>query len=126
MRVKRLVLIVPGDVNTGSPNRRYHWRTAATLKKRWTAAATMAWRAAGSPWVGERVRLTFTVRRARALDPGNALRSLCLVAIENGLKKRAFVDDDLLHLCYGELIQEVDKKFKGFEEVQVLIERVEG
>ena len=88
----------------------------------WKLAARDAWNNAGSPFVGDRVRITFYVYRKRLLDPGNAFRSLALTAVENGLKGRAFPDDSARYLEYGTPHQETTCESAY---VIVLIEEIE-
>src|SRR5688572_19386042 len=78
--LQKLTLIISGDSNEGSHNKRTHWRAAAKMKQRWrTKARLLAIAAWGSraPMRGI-VRVTFVVRRPRFLDPDNARSSSCL------------------------------------------------
>jgi hypothetical protein len=117
--------ILKRDIADLSPNRRLHWRQRHAREAAWKLLAAHAWAEAGSPWVGEKVRITFTTRRGRLLDPGNAVRSLALTGIENGLKGKAFPDDSARHIEYGSLVQEAAACYRHAPEVEVLVEEVD-
>jgi len=117
--------VIAGDPNRCSWNQRLHWRTRAARHAAWKANAWAAWRAAGSPWVGERVRISFVIRRGRLIDPDN-LASGATKSIIDGLKGCAFPDDDAAHVVMGEWRQESGKAYRLFPEVEVWLEAAEG
>ena len=70
-------LVVPGDVvGALSPNLRLHYYERHRRNQDWRQRAWLAWQAAGRPQVTGKVRLTFTIRRSRRVDPDNALASM--------------------------------------------------
>lgn len=117
-----LRLVIAGDSNRCAWNQRLHWRARWGRDQAWKANAGMMWRAAGSPWVGERVRISFVIRRGRRVDPQNAMQSSALKAIVDGLKGGAFPDDDAKHLEMGEVRQEPGARYKLCPEVEVIVE----
>lgn len=119
-------LTISGDPNDLSPNKRHHWRTRADLVKRWrTKAQIKAVEARLEPARG-RVRISFTIRRGRVLDPDNARSSASLKACVDGLRDAGVIPNDTLkHVLIGEVIQETGGIFRHRPELVVRIEQVE-
>jgi len=78
----------------------------------------------GSLWYPERVRITFTLRRGRLLDPDNAHSSVALKAIVDALKGVYFPDDKAACVEYGSLRQEIGTRYRHLPEVEVLLEEI--
>ena len=73
-----LTLVIAFDVGRTAPNalRRMCWQARKRVADEAKTAATLAWRAAGSPVWNVPVIVAVTIRRRRRLDPDNALASL--------------------------------------------------
>lgn len=126
MRSVRLLLY--GDTNRLAPNRlplnRFaRWR----MEQAWKEQARLTWLAVGEPPFSGRVRLTFTLYRARKLDEDNAHSSLALKYVVDGLKGLAFPDDSIRWVEYGHIRQEPAWQYRGKSAaVEVLIEECVG
>jgi hypothetical protein len=119
------MLTLPGDAGEGSPNRRMHWRTQATLKAKWKLLALSAWNEAGCPVFTTRVRLSFHAYRGREMDESNIASSLCLIAIENGLKGSAFPDDSPRYVQRGPVTQTTAAAYRRYPHMVVQIETLD-
>lgn len=119
-----------GDVVTElSKNARLHWRVRATRTKKWRRRAWEAWYNAGAKKLPLPVLITFTVRRARKCDEGNARGAMD--AILDGLTGTGDIrcplpgmlpDDSYASVQALALILEVDKRWRGKEEVVVHVQ----
>jgi hypothetical protein len=116
-----LTLVIPGDAAELSPNKRLHHHARARLVKMWRERAYWYWTLVGRPYVGERVVIAFTVRRARAQDPDNCQASGCLKSIVDGLSGFAFAADDAAHVRFDPVVQESGKAWSRSPEVEVVI-----
>ena len=115
------------DINRTSRNRMegLHWAEKRRLDRAATEAARIAWMIGGSPRIEVPVRVDIVIRRARKLDPDNAL-SGCRSLI-NGLFKDALTPDDSPEwLTIGEVRQETAGEHKHRESVEFIIRSKEG
>lgn len=121
-------LLVYGDSNEGGLNKRTHWRAKARIVERWRERTRLMIleQIGHREWFAERVRITFTLYRGRALDPDNAASSLCTKAIVDELRSRFFPDDSSKHVSYGPIQQVTGKQYARQPAVGVLIEDCAG
>lgn len=132
-------IVVPWDAERTSENGLPTHRMArAGVIKQARGLAYRAWEAAGKPTFRERVRARAVIRRGQALDPSNLDGSLksCLDGIFVGLlyfvragNTRRQVklagmlpDDSAKWLEWGGTTQEVNPRWRGREEVVVIVE----
>lgn len=121
-----LSFIILGDSNAGSANKRSHWRAKAKLVEEWRLRTRSAMNAQiAEPWFAQRVRITFTLYRGRALDPDNAAGSLCLKAAVDEMRGKFFPDDSHKHVEYGPIRQVTGKQYAGQPAVEVTLETIE-
>jgi hypothetical protein len=74
--VRSFEFTIPGDVVKDlSPNQRLHWRTRNDRAQIWKHSAWLSWANAGRVQFSGKVRITYTIRRGRVVDPDNALAS---------------------------------------------------
>lgn len=129
---RRASFVVPGDVNDLSPNQRLHYYERHRRSQRWKQAAYFSWHTAGCPCFTGKVRITFTVRRGRKLDPDNAAAGC--KALLDGLKRSKgapsfpamIADDSSEWVELAPVVQECGKRWKGCEEVRVEVEEISG
>ena len=117
-------IVLLGDVNEGSPNRRLHWRTRHAIDQRWKENAWGEWASIGCPAFPGKVRVSFIAYRFRAIDYCNLHGSRCLKAVVDGLKGRCFVDDDPKHLEWGEVKLVTSPEYRGRPVLLVTIEEI--
>lgn len=121
------ILVVPGDINNLSPNKRLCWQQSGPMKGRWRKAACAAAEGLNWPRVPRKVRLDWVVRRSRALDAANVHGSGALKACEDGLVDAGIVPDDTLqYVEWGIVRQETGAEWKQKPELQVTITVLEG
>lgn len=118
-------ITIPFDVNRLSPNRRLHWTDRYSATRAALDAARLAWCAAGSPIVEGKARIDLVIRRERQLDPYNALAA-ANKALDGLLCRRrrgygVIEDDSARYVTIGTLKQETGAKWKGREELDVII-----
>lgn len=100
------VLVLFGDIAELSPNRRYGVPAhARRIKNEWKERALLEWMSLGCPVLNGKVRVHFTAYRGRSLDHCNLHGSGVLKAVIDGLKQKAFPDDDPKHLEWGSVEQ---------------------
>lgn len=120
---------IPGNVMCLSPNRRLHPMERARLAKDWKARAWMAWLAAGQPRFDVPVCIQITLRRARVVDPDNALASmkscldgLCYNRWHAERNRLAMLPGDAAKwVQYAPVQQETGALFKGREMVVISV-----
>lgn len=125
---RSLRFVIPGDSNELGPNRRLHWQAKRKLVKKWYDNTGFCINVVMGDrrFYAERVRITFTLRRGRLLDPDNAHSSAALKAIVDRMKGWLFPDDKAACCEYGSLKQETGSQYRHTPEVEVLIEEVSG
>lgn len=116
-----LRIVVPGDSNNLSHNKRLHWRVQHRLKQQWLEKMMWAARLAGVEPFRGRVRISFVIRRPRLLDPDNARSSSALKAGLDGLVAAGLIkDDSCAFIELGDVRQEKAKAC----EVEVILEEL--
>lgn len=123
--MRRVELVIPVDVNDGSPNLRLHWRVRHQLDRRWQESAWGEWASIGCPRFPGKVRVSFICYRVRVIDHCNVHGSRVLKAIIDGIKGHCFAGDDPKHLEWGE-VRLVTGKEHPCPTVIVTIEEVEA
>lgn len=113
-----LTIVVAWNAGRSAPNclRRMCWQARKRVADEAKAAATIAWRQAGSPMGTEPVAVAVTIRRGRELDPDNAIAALR--DIINALFVGRITPDDTS--AWMELVvvrQETGKEWKAAPEV---------
>lgn len=89
------------------------------------ATARAAWLAAGSPTMAGKVRVSFVVRRGHSVDLANALGGL-KPALDGLFTNAITPDDSPRYLAeLGGVQLEIDRRFKGREEVEFVVESLE-
>ena len=120
-----ITITVPFDPMRLSLNQRLHWRARAKLSKLAHQAARVAWICAGSPVIDGPVDVSLIIRRARPIDPINALSGW--KSCEDGLfnrRRRGYgvVEDDSAEFVrYAPVVFETGKQWKGREEIVVRV-----
>lgn len=109
------------DPNRTALNQRLHWRERHRRNKCAKETARLAWLAAGGPRVIGQVRVSVIVRRARALDPDNIIGAL-KPSFDGIFREGVTPDDSARWIQLGEVTQEIDRRWRGREEVEFLIE----
>lgn len=117
----KLTLSVLWDPHLTSANQRLHWAERARRNKRAKWRAREAWEKSGSAKATGRVRVTLTVRRAKALD-GDNLISGCKPIIDGIFKDGVTPDDSAKWVALQTPQQEIAARWKGLEHVLVTIE----
>lgn len=119
-------IVVPWDVARTADNRtrRLHWAERSRLNAAAKEAARAAWRLAGSPVSLGPVRASFVIRRARSMDHANALGG-AKPAIDGLFVCAITPDDSPRWLEIGGVRQEQHRRWKGREEVEVIVEEIE-
>lgn len=115
-----IMLTVPFDVGRCSPNRRLHWAARAREVRHARTAATLAWRAAGSPKLAGPVDVSILVRRGRRLDPDNLLAS-CKGALDGLFCGAITPDDSEAWIRYVGVRQETGQHWATRPEVVVTV-----
>lgn len=116
-------IIIPVDVNEANPNRIKKLRDRMRIKRLHQDAARWCWVKAGKPMSDGKVKVSVIIRRARKLDPDNAIASLKHVI--DGLFKDAVTKDDSdKFIELGLVSQETDAKYKNSPEVEFVVECV--
>lgn len=119
-------IVIRWDVARTADNRTRrggHWSQRARVVKMAREAARLAWLNAGSPTASGKVRLSVICRRARQMDTCNivgGLKPLIDGVFVNGMTP----DDTPKHLELGSVTQETNKRWKGAEEVEFVIEQM--
>jgi len=121
---RTVLLVVSGDVNEGSPNKRLHWAARAALDQRWQEKAAVAWLMANPPPFTGKAQISFVIYRGRELDHCNVLGSRCLKALIDGFKGRAFEDDSPRYLRWGKVRQVTGKEYRDQPAIEIIIEEV--
>jgi hypothetical protein len=118
-------LVIRGDAAALSPNRRMHWRQRHEIESHWKQSAWGEWVSLGCPYLPGKVRVSFIIYRGRVLDHCNLHGSGCLRAAINGLKQKAFVDDDPQHLEWGNVQQVTGKEHRQCPVLLMQVEKAE-
>jgi hypothetical protein len=129
-----ILITIPGDPNELSPNARFSTnpqraRMAQTrLVKEWRTKGRLLLQnaLAGLSWRPERVRVSFTVRRARSVDYDNLCSSLALKALQDSMVDVGIVPNDTpAYVERGLIVQDTGRQWKDFPEVVMLIQEAE-
>src|SRR5688572_9515766 len=114
-------IIIPVDVNEANPNRFRSLRQKMRVKRDHIDAAKLCWVKAGRPMSEVKVRVSVIIRRARKLDPDNAIASL--KHLIDGIFKDAITKDDSdKYIELGIVSQETNAKYKSSPEVEFVVE----
>jgi hypothetical protein len=105
-------IVVPFDCNRLSPNHRNHWATKAAHVKAARLSAGVAWLRAGSPRFDAPVVCQITIRRARKIDPDNALAS-CKALIDGIFGGNLTPDDSAQWVEFLPVVIESGAKYKN-------------
>lgn len=130
MAANPVVITVKFDVHRLSKNQRLHWRERHRRVEAAKLAARYAWHCAGCPVIDAPVEVSLTVRRARPIDPTNAISGW--YACEDALFKAkangygVTPDDSAEWLSYLPVQFETGKQWKGQEQVIVSIRPLEA
>lgn len=110
------------DPNRASPNLRKHWTSRASVVKSFRMHAFCAWRAAGSPRFDAPVVCQITIRRARKIDPDNAL-ACCKALIDGIFGGNLTPDDSAKWVEFPPVVIESGAKYKHCPSVTLNITR---
>jgi len=129
------VITIPWDAGLTTKNQKMSPMKRYRLTQLAQTTAYGAWCAAGRPRASGKVRLSITVRRARALDEANVMSGLdgLIDGIFSAHRVRGYsvergcmtVDDSPQYLELGEVRQEIEPKWKANEQVIFTITEVE-
>lgn len=123
MLVEIARIIIPVDVNEASPNRPKKRAEANRIRGEHNNIARRAWVEAGRPMVDGKVRVNIVIRRARAIDPFNAMA--CLKHVIDGVFRDALtVDDSEKFIEIGTLEQITAPEYKGACSVEFIVESI--
>lgn len=120
-----LMIRIPGDiVKDLSPNTRLHWREKAKRVAAWRERGHLAWLSGERREFPGKVSAEITIRRARAVDPDNALSS-CKAAIDSLVRREGqpgpLRGDTLKDLRIESVEQQTGKEWQGKEEILIYL-----
>lgn len=127
MEPRSVILTLSGDSDNLSPNARMNRGKKLRLVKEWREKAR--WSALcldPTPFEGT-VVISFVIRRGRLLDDCNAVGSIALKSIVDGLRDAGLIKGDTLaFMRRGKVEQVAGPPWRLFPEVEVKIEEING
>lgn len=119
-------IVVKWDVSRSADNktrRGGHWAQRAKIMRLARETAHFYWAAAGKPIAAGKVRVSLICRRGRTMDSANIVGGA--KPILDGIFVKAMTPDDSpKYVELGGVTQETGKRWKGAEELELVIEEM--